>query len=95
MIKPTLVILTWNRQPSVDRSLTSNIMSADYPIHELIHVDNGSEPGFVEWFRNKFKPSTQIINDRNHGVAVGYNRGLAMATGTHVIMTCDRDWETQ
>lgn len=91
MIKPSLVILTWNREASVERSLTSNIETAGYPLHEIVHVDNGSRPGFAEWFKNTFNPATQVLHKENLGVAVGYNRGLALTTGTHVIITgCDR-----
>lgn len=91
MIRPSLVILTWNRKPSVEKSLNANIASAGYPLHEIVHVDNGSEPGFCEWFKNTFKPSVQVIHDKNLGVAVGYNRGLLLATGTHQVITgCDR-----
>lgn len=97
IIKPSLVILTWNRKPSVEKSLSANIENAGYPLHEIVHVDNGSLPGFTEWFRDTFKPSVQIAHKENTGVAVGYNRGLALTSGTHVIITgCDRvmpkDW---
>lgn len=90
-VKPSLILLTWNRKTSVNLSLFANLNSAGYPLHELIHVDNGSEPGFTEWFKAAFNPDTQVINKTNLGVAAGYNRGLAMATGTHVVITgCDR-----
>lgn len=91
MMKASLVILTWNRRRSVETSLKANMRSAGYPIYEIIHCDNGSEPGFADWFKTEFDPSVQIRNAQNLGVAAGYNRGLAMATGSHVIITgCDR-----
>ncbi len=96
-MKVSLVILTWNRWPSLEKSLRANIASAGYPLHEIVHVDNGSEPGFNECFRHEFKPSVQVLHAENQGVATGYNRGLALATGSHVVITgCDRvmpyDW---
>lgn len=91
MISVSLVILTWNRWTSVDRSLSANLVSADYDIKEIIHVDNGSEPGFTERFRRKFQPEVQVAHARNLGVSTGYNRGLALARGSHVVITgCDR-----
>jgi GT2 family glycosyltransferase len=102
--KVSLVILTWNRWPSVYKSLSANLMSAGYPVHEIIHVDNGSKPilvetcgtaeryePYAEHFKRVFSPSVQVLHAQNQGVARGYNRGLALATGSHVVITgCDR-----
>jgi GT2 family glycosyltransferase len=91
VISVSLVILTWNRWRSVDQSLSMNLLNANYPIHEIIHVDNGSEFGFAERFKNKFLPSVQVAHRRNLGVSTGYNRGLLLATGSHIVITgCDR-----
>lgn len=91
MISVSLVILTWNRWPSVYRSLSHNIANAGYPIDELVHVDNGSQTELVLEMQTIFKPHVQILHEKNHGVAAGYNRGLALASGSHVVITgCDR-----
>lgn len=106
-IRVSLVILTWNRWPIVREAVERNLASAGYPIHELIHVDQGSEPytlsdlmdgenddafgDFCDLFDHYFKPAVQVRHKQNVGVAAGYNRGFAMATGTHIAMTgCDR-----
>ncbi len=90
-ISVSLVILTWNRWDSVSRSLTANLNSAYYPIKEIIHVDNGSEDGFCDQFTDTFLPAKQVRHWENQGVAVGYNTGLALASGSHVVITgCDR-----
>ncbi len=96
-MKISLVVLTYNRIKTADRCLSLNIASAGHPIHEIIHVDNGSTEqtadgvSLVNYFRSKYKPSVQIINRENLGVSKGYNRGMAMATGTHIVITgCDR-----
>lgn len=91
MIDVSLVILTWNRWKSVSQSLSTNIERAGYPIREIVHVDNGSTPDFILKFKTMFRPSVQVLHDHNQGVAAGYNRGLALATSTHVVITgCDR-----
>ncbi len=91
MIKPSLVLLTYNRRNAVERSLTANLASAGYPLHEIIHVDNGSYQGYADWFAEAFKPAVQIRNRENLGVAKGYNRGMLLATGSHIVITgCDR-----
>lgn len=81
-----------NRMEAVEHSLVHNLSNAGYPLHEIIHVDNGSEPGFCDWFCRRFgKPEVQIRNAANLGVSKGYNRGLALTTGSHIVITgCDR-----
>ncbi len=91
-ITVSLVLLTWNRYEAVYKSLNANLKSAGYPIHELIHVDNGSnELEQSEWIRGIHWPTVQVLNIDNIGVAKGYNRGLALTTGSHIVITgCDR-----
>lgn len=91
MISVSLVLLTMNRKEAVRESFESNLRTAGYPIKEVIHVDNGSDPGFPEWFRRTYDPEIQIIHRQNQGVSKGYNRGLLLATGSHLVITgCDR-----
>lgn len=72
-------------------SLTHNLQSAGYPIREIIHVDNGSEGDFADWFQKQFLPAIQIRHKENLGVAKGYNHGLLMTTSSHIVITgCDR-----
>ncbi len=89
MITVSLVILTHNRSDAVYKSLTANLATAWYPIHEIIHVDNGSDD--IAWFGTQFKPAIQVLHSTNLGVAKGYNRGMMLATGSHIVITgCDR-----
>lgn len=86
-LKFSLVILTFNRKDAVWKTLNHNLRNAGREIDELIHVDNGSDPGFAQWFEAAFKPDIQVRHKTNLGVSKGYNRGLLLATGTHLIMT--------
>jgi GT2 family glycosyltransferase len=90
-ITVSLVILTRDRWRTVERCLAENIIRAGYEIDELIHVDNGSDPQLPELFADVFEPDVQIRNKENLGVAKGYNRGLAMASKSHIVISgCDR-----
>jgi len=90
MISVTYILLTWNRKKSVQETHAKNIERAGYPIHQFIHVDNGSEPEFLNWFNSEFKPDTQVLHKQNVGIYKGWNSGLALATGSHVVMVdCD------
>ncbi len=90
-ITVSLVMLTMNRMEAVEQSLTANLASAGYPVREIIHVDNGSDPGFAHWFKCVFNPAIQVLHATNLGVAKGYNRGMLLATSSHIVITgCDR-----
>lgn len=89
-MKISLVILTYNRADVVKKAVSHNIANAGYPIHELIWVDNGSTD-HLEEVAKEFKPDVFIKNKTNLGVSKGYNRGVVLATGTHIVITgCDR-----
>jgi GT2 family glycosyltransferase len=93
----TLVVLTFNRKPIVQRALTQVISSAGVLIDEFVYVDNGSSDGVEKWVVKTFKPDVIVLNKVNLGVAKGYNRGFALATGEWIVLTgCDMlmptDW---
>lgn len=87
-MKVSWIFLTHNRQKAAFTSLAHNLVEADYSIHELIHVDNGTDDNFFcENFVKTFKPEIQIRHYQNLGVSKGYNRGYLNASGTHVLIT--------
>lgn len=83
------VILTYNRAKSVEKAITHCMGNAGYPWDEIVWCDNGSTDG-VRDFMTMLEPEVAILNKTNLGVAKGYNRAMAMATGTHMVITgCD------
>lgn len=92
MLKVSLVLLTHNRADSVIKSFGANLKSAGYPIGEIIHVDNGStDLRAIDWINNQIGVDVQILHSSNLGVSKGYNRGMLLATGSHIAITgCDR-----
>lgn len=89
-MKVSLIILTFNRADTVKGAVGHNLEVARYPVHELIHVDNGSTDNVRE-VMDVFGPRTKVYHSTNRGVSRGYNAGYAMATGDFVCITgCDR-----
>lgn len=70
-----------------------HIQKLDYPVQEIILVDNASTDGSVEAVRDKFPDVTLIVNDENYGAIEGKNIGLrkALEFGVDYIYMVDND----
>lgn len=89
-MRVSLVFLTYNRKEIVQQSVTHNLKNAGASIEEIIWVDNGSTDG-VRDFMMSLEPDVAVLNKTNLGVAKGYNRGHALATGDAIcIIGVDR-----
>lgn len=96
MMKVSWLILTYNRSNSVLKAIPHCMANAGYPWDEIIWVDNGSEyseyRAMESFFDNKCDPAviTKVSIPKNLGVAKGYNTCMALARGTHMVITgCD------
>lgn len=88
-MKISWVILTMNRRPLVEQSVLHNLKTAGAPIDEIVWVDNGSTDSTPE-FMASIKPDVSILHKENLGVSAGYNRGFALSSGSHIVLTgCD------
>lgn len=88
-MKISWLILTYNRLNSVSKAIVHCMENAGRKWDEIIWCDNGSRDG-VRDFMLSIGPDVAILNDKNLGVARGYNSCLAHASGTHVVITgCD------
>lgn len=84
MITVSYVTITMKRRNEVERSLDANFKNAGYPISELVHIDNGSGPEFLDWFTDRYAPSLQVRYAENAGIYRGYNTGMALARSSHI-----------
>lgn len=88
----TWLLLTYNRNEVVNKSISENYRKAGLDIDEIIWVDNGSENPHIP-----IVPTKKILFEKNKGVAKGYNAGFLLAesdfiviSGTDTIMP--QDW---
>lgn len=94
-MKISWVILTYNRANLVTRAIPHCMRNAGYPIDNIVWVDNGSAMNERNRIRDMFMietkiPVTSVYLPKNLGVAKGYNTCMAMARGTHLVITgCD------
>ncbi len=56
-----------------------HIRKLDYPIHQILIVDNASTDGSVEAVEEHFPDVNIIVNDQNYGAIEGKNIGLRKA----------------
>lgn len=88
-MKISWIVLTYNRVKTVRKAITHNVERSGRKWDELIWCDNASTDG-VRDFMRELSPDVSILNKENLGVAKGYNRAMALATGTHIVITgCD------
>jgi len=73
-----VMILNWNRKDVLLECLHA-ITELEYPLYEIIVVDNASTDGSVEAVQQKFPNIKVVKNDKNYGAIGGKNIGLRKA----------------
>jgi len=85
----TVLIVTWNRKEDILETVR-DVYQQPYKDIEIVVVDNGSVDGTVDALHQTY-PSVNVVElDRNMGVSVGRNAGIAAATGD-IIFCLDSD----
>jgi len=90
--KVSVMILNWNRKDVLLTSLQA-VKKMDYPLFEIVVVDNASTDGSVAAVREKFPDVVLVVNDKNYGAIGGKNIGLrkAMESPVDYIYMVDND----
>jgi glycosyltransferase involved in cell wall biosynthesis len=85
-MKLSIVIPNYNHQPFLAECLNS-VKDQSVAPHELIVVDDGSTDESVEWLReHQAEYGYRLLtNDKNEGIAVSKNRGIAETTGDYIL----------
>jgi N-acetylglucosaminyl-diphospho-decaprenol L-rhamnosyltransferase len=81
----SVVVVTWNAAPWVERSLAS------VRGHECIVVDHGSTDGTVELVRERF-PDVRVLEQENRGMGAGNNTGMRAADGRYFFLLNSDAW---
>ena len=90
--KVNVVMLNWNRKEVLLESLKA-VVDLDYPVEEIIVVDNSSTDNSAEAVKQNFPEVTVIENDKNYGAIGGKNIGLrkALESSVDYIYMVDND----
>src|SRR5579862_2533646 len=83
----SLVIPNWNGRDLLEKYLPAAIAAlSDYPLNEIIVVDNGSEDGSAQFLRERFPQVRVLALERNLGFGGGSNAGFRAAKNDIVIL---------
>ena len=85
--------LNWNGKHDTEECLKS-LLEMSYPNFEVVVIDNGSEDGSVDHFKEKFGTRVHIVvNERNLGYSEGFNTGIyyAMKMGARYFLIINND----
>lgn len=87
----SVVLAAYNEEPVIARTLRT-LLDSDYPISEIVVVDDGSADGTAAQVMSvaATDPRVRLIRQANTGKAGALNHGLQVATG-EVIVTVDAD----
>jgi len=77
------LILNWNRLEETDRCIDS-VINQTYDNIEVILVDNNSDDGSVEFFKDSNKIDKFLALDKNYGCPGGRNRGIKLCKGEFI-----------
>ncbi len=76
--KVSVVMLNWNRKEVLMESIQA-VLDLDFPLYEIIVVDNASTDGSQQAVKEKFPTVKLVENDKNYGAIGGKNIGLRKA----------------
>lgn len=77
----------YSTRAKYDQVLTYLHEEAPQVEHEIILVDNGSDDDSVEFFKNKWGKTVNVISlDKNYGFHIGNNTGFKVAKGEYVMV---------
>jgi GT2 family glycosyltransferase len=80
----SVVVVTCNSGEFIFKCLES--LKSDYPINELIIVDNGSSDGSIERVKRKFDSVRVILNQHNLGYARAANIGMKNSSSNFIAL---------
>lgn len=84
----SIIVLTWNAL-DFTRKCAESLLAHTSSVHELLFVDNGSEPETIDYLKDLEDAHPQvrvILNGKNLGFAAGNNVGMAEAKGEYVCL---------
>jgi len=87
-ISVSVAVVTANRCPMLEACLAS-LSRGDYPISELLILDNASSDGTPDLVRSKYPRARYVRNERNMGLTHCHNQALNLFSADCVFLLDD------
>lgn len=86
MSTPVLTVITvvFNDAVNIRRTLTS-VTGQTWPALEYVVIDGGSTDGTLDIIRSFGDAIARVVSEPDKGIYDAMNKGLGLATGTHVV----------
>jgi GT2 family glycosyltransferase len=84
----SVIVLYYKRRATIAETIES-VLQQDYPLREVILVDNHSEDGLKEWIGAQDYDVNVVELPENLGACAGRNAGIAVARGQILILLDD------
>jgi glycosyltransferase len=89
--KVSIITVVYNAEATVEDTILS-VINQTYANLEYIIVDGGSTDGTLKIINRYQERITRFISEPDKGIADGFNKGIAMATGDWIGMINADDW---
>lgn len=94
MSKVSVVIPAYNSMTYLPETVES-ILRQTFTEFEVLIIDDGSSDNIVQWSSQQLDPRIKLISQKNQGVSVARNTGIAHAQGQYIaFLDADDLWET-
>ncbi len=94
-IRFSVIIPAWNAERTIVSSVES-CLNQSLPAQEIIVVDDGSTDGTKALLDAHFGDRISIVSQKNSGPSAARNKGISIATGTHIaFQDADDIWHPQ
>lgn len=81
-----VIVLNWNGAKLLHDFLPSVVRNTNPELGQVIVADNASTDRSVEYLTEEFPEVRQLLLDKNHGFAGGYNRAIAQVEAEYIVL---------
>ncbi len=83
--KVTIITVAYNAQATIEATILS-VLAQSYKSLEYIIIDGGSTDGTLQIIKKYEDKISKYISEPDKGIADGFNKGIALATGDWIGM---------
>jgi glycosyltransferase involved in cell wall biosynthesis len=87
----SIITITMNAAATLERTIAS-VQAQEFPSIEQIFVDGGSADGTLDIIKSRVRPADYWISEKDKGISDAFNKGIALARGSCILILNADDW---